>query len=145
MKLLVAVDGSAASLHAVDFALRLAQATSGSLLLLNVQNRGTLDLSDIDAGERDERAMAAAASDRVLARVAARCHAAGVPCVTRGAFGPLAETIAAVAAGEHADQIVMGTHGRGRVGAAVLGSVAQGVIHAAHVPVTLLKGGSHAG
>ncbi|GAN77914.1 universal stress protein [Acidisphaera rubrifaciens] len=145
MKLLVAVDGSAASLRAVEFATRLAQATSGSLVLLNVQNRGTLDLSDIDAGERDERAVAAAASDRILARAAARCHAGGVSCVTRGAFGPLAETIAGVAATEHADQIVMGTHGRGRVGAAMLGSVAQGVIHAAHVPVTLLKGGGHAG
>lgn len=144
MKLLVAVDGSAASLHAVDYALRLAQATSGSLLLLNVQNRGTLDLSDIDAGEHDERAAAEAASNRVLARAAARCHAAGVACVTRGAYGPLAETIVAEAAREHVDQIVMATHGRGRVGAALLGSVAQGVIHQAHVPVTLLKGG-HAG
>jgi nucleotide-binding universal stress UspA family protein len=35
--------------------------------------------------------------------------------------------------------IVMGTHGRGRIGSAVIGSVAQKVIHHSSVPVTLVR------
>ncbi|MGE0803599.1 MAG: universal stress protein [Lautropia sp.] len=38
-----------------------------------------------------------------------------------------------------ADQIVMGTHGRGALGQLVMGSVAQRVIHAATIPVTLVR------
>jgi nucleotide-binding universal stress UspA family protein len=33
----------------------------------------------------------------------------------------------------------MGTHGRGRLGSAVMGSVAQRVVHLSTVPVTLVK------
>ena len=73
------------------------------------------------------------------------CAASGQRCgLKRAGFGPVPETIADVARQAKADQIVMGTHGHGRLGTAVLGSVANGVIHLVHVPVTLIKaGGRH--
>jgi nucleotide-binding universal stress UspA family protein len=37
------------------------------------------------------------------------------------------------------DEIVMGTHGRGRLSSALLGSTAAGVVHGARVAVTLVK------
>ena len=53
--------------------------------------------------------------------------------------GDPGETIARRAAELGCESIVMGTHGRGRLGSALMGSVAQRVVHAATVPVTLVK------
>ena len=51
--------------------------------------------------------------------------------------GPPAQAIADVAAARHADEIVVGTRGFGRV-RALLGSVAHEVIHLAACPVTVI-------
>ncbi|MBP8267398.1 MAG: universal stress protein, partial [Zoogloea sp.] len=40
---------------------------------------------------------------------------------------------------EAADEIVMGSHGRGAVGRFLLGSVASGVARLSDIPVTLIK------
>lgn len=47
--------------------------------------------------------------------------------------------IESVAAARDADLIVVGSHGRGRVGAAVLGSVVQQLLHDADRPVVVLS------
>jgi nucleotide-binding universal stress UspA family protein len=51
--------------------------------------------------------------------------------------GPAAKAIADVAATRHADEIILGTRGFGRV-RALLGSVAHEVIHLAACPVTVI-------
>ncbi len=60
---------------------------------------------------------------------------------TRVAHAPgyAAETIAAFAVAEKPDLIVMGTHGHGALGNAVLGSVATGVLARCKVPVLLIR------
>jgi nucleotide-binding universal stress UspA family protein len=68
VRLLVPIDGSAAANQAVGYAIWCAGAMSdASILLLNVQNRDTLQLSDILPLTNDEQALrAAAASAEVL-------------------------------------------------------------------------------
>lgn len=67
-------------------------------------------------------------------------QAARQASVMRGILdGDLGETTARRAAELGCDSIVTGTHGRGRLGSALIGSVAQRVAHDASVPVTPVK------
>lgn len=52
--------------------------------------------------------------------------------------GDPAQAILQVADVQDADEIVLGSHGRGRIGSLVLGSVAQKVIHEATCPVLVM-------
>ena len=52
--------------------------------------------------------------------------------------GHAAEEVAALASRESFDLVVMGTHGHSALGGLVLGSVANGVIARAHMPVLLV-------
>lgn len=63
----------------------------------------------------------------------------GVPCQHHIGVGDLADTIVDYVREKGCGQIVMGTHGRGKLVGAVLGSVAAKVIHLADVPVLLIK------
>ena len=140
MKLLVPVDGSVAAYRAVIHALWLAQGRPGSrIVLVNVQNRQTLGLSDIDVAERDDKDVASRRSQKALRNSIKACEAAGIPFEARAEFGPICETIIRIAHEIRADQIVMGTRGLGRVSGLLLGSVATAIIHAANIPVTLVK------
>lgn len=54
-------------------------------------------------------------------------------------FGPVVSTILRAADDTQADLIIIGTHGRTGLARIVLGSVAEGVAHRAHVPVMLVR------
>lgn len=48
-------------------------------------------------------------------------------------------TICEVAKEKDADLIILGSHGRGLVDGALLGSVAHGVLHRSHIPVLVVR------
>lgn len=52
--------------------------------------------------------------------------------------GPVPDTILAVADETHADMIAMSTHGRTGIQRWLIGSVADKVVHHAHIPVMLI-------
>jgi nucleotide-binding universal stress UspA family protein len=52
--------------------------------------------------------------------------------------GPVPETILDVADETHADMIAMSTHGRTGISRWLMGSVADKIIHHAHIPVMLI-------
>jgi nucleotide-binding universal stress UspA family protein len=74
-----------------------------------------------------------------LASAAALLNAAGLPFLPHIHVGPAAEVIVKLARELACDIIFMGTHGRGALPAAVLGSVASKVLHLADRPVMLAK------
>ncbi|HVZ08077.1 universal stress protein [Rhodopila sp.] len=141
MRILVPIDGTAASRRAVRFATSLASAGADvHVILLNVQNRGTLGLSELGAEEPpDEARQAQRASDKVLGAAAALCREAAVSYETMAETGPAADTIARVARDQGVDQIVMGTRGLNSLTGLLLGSVTTRTVHLADVPVTLIK------
>ena len=142
LKILTPVDGSPASLRAVDFALEmLSRNPGGSLVLLHVQNLGSIDIAGASAVMPPDWIQDAAsqASAQALKGALSKCKAAGIEFKPIARAGRTATTIAEIAREEGVGQIVMGTRGLGGVQGLLLGSVATQVIHLAEVPVTLIK------
>jgi nucleotide-binding universal stress UspA family protein len=140
LRILIPVDGSPCALNAVRHALALAAAGCAvDLTLLNVQlplatghvrqfvSRDTLDAHYRETG------------DALLREAVELVNAAGQAFVSHIAVGHIAPTIAGYAVELQSDLIVMGSHGRRGISHALLGSVAQEVLRAASVPVTIVK------
>ena len=141
MKLLIPVDDSDASRHAIELALRLAQEVgTAEVILLNVRNApeyygaiGTLDYELFDRSLREGQ-------QRLLAAALEHAQRIGLNKISiQAAQGVPEQEIVRVAEQRGVDQILMGTHGRSAMGTLFTGSVAQRVVHLAPMPVTLVK------
>jgi nucleotide-binding universal stress UspA family protein len=141
-KVLIAVDGSAHAERAVDAVAAMARACDANLeaVLVNVRDvpmsHGELPLFETEVLEQALKLQ----QDDVLAAAADLAGRCGLKLASiQRAVGSPASEIVRAAAECGADQIAMGTHGRGAVGSLFLGSVAQRVIHLAATPVLLVK------
>lgn len=142
IKVLTPVDGSQASLRAVDFALEmLGQSPGGSLVLLHVQNVGSVDPLGVAAMAPPDwfQEVASRGSEGALKSALSKCKGANIAFKPLVRAGQVAKTIAEVAREEGVGQIVMGTRGLGGIQGLLLGSVATQVIHLAEVPLTLVR------
>lgn len=141
--ILVPVDYSACSWEVAEAAGSLAAKLGAAVAVLHVgelprgMTRGTLIRHDgVETSAADwVRADAAAR----LAPLVEAVRAHGVVANAVVEVGAVVPTILAVAEAGKADLIVMGTHGREGLARVVLGSVAEGVAHQAHVPVMLIR------
>ncbi len=138
-RLLVAVDGSEHGLHAVRVAVRLATALGARLTLLTVYHApspalGEPNYSTALAHALDEARQVVERAVQVVR------DAGGAPPETEWLAGAPAETIVATAHNGAYDLIIMGTHGRGRLEAALLGSVSSTVAAHAGRPVVVVGG-----
>lgn len=138
-QMLVPVDGSVPSNRALEEALKLAKEQGARVRLIHVleplHNLAIEGYGDLDGAVRAE-------AERVLAEAAARAQAAGVEASTtlvEAGGRRVAAAIADEAARWGADLIVMGTHGHRGFEHLVLGSVAEGVMRRATVPVLLVR------
>jgi nucleotide-binding universal stress UspA family protein len=139
MKVLVPVDGSDASQRAIDHLISTPQYREGAdVHLINVQpplparTSSAIGHGQLEEYHREEGLKALQAAQQKL-------DAAGVKYHCHIAVGDPAKVIVQYAREHGIDQIVMGTHGRGAVAKALMGSVAQEVLAGAHVPVVLVK------
>ncbi len=140
MKILLAVDGSPYTKKALAW-LTVNQTLSDpgdELIVLNVQPplppraRSALGADVVKAYHQDEATKVTAPIEKFLKR-----HK--LPSRVIWLVGTPAEEILRVAQREKVQQIVMGTHGRGVLGRALMGSVAQRVVSGCTVPVLLVK------
>jgi nucleotide-binding universal stress UspA family protein len=109
-----------------------------TLHLLNVQRPVSGDVSSFLSHKTLEEYYSER-SDEALAPARAALDAAGLAPAMHRRVGPPGATIAEVAQDQGCDLIVMGARGRGSHTAALLGSVAQGTIEHASVPVLVVK------
>lgn len=140
MKILLPVDGSEHSARVARHVIRMVHGCADyQILLLNVQ-------APIDAPElrghmpaREIEAMQESRGGDAIASARALLDAAGVAYVPEVALGPVAESIARLAAERQCEAIVMGSHGAGALASALVGSVTAQVIRHAPCPVTVVK------
>ncbi len=142
--ILVPLDGSRRAERALPVAARIARATGGSLLLVQVVNppidySGGLGLAPLMTEQAVESEMAGAAD--YLKAVAASPGLSGIETRTEVSFGLPAQYLVAAAEAYESDLVVLCSHGRTGFTRWALGSVAHQIIHHSTVPVLVLRAG----
>ena len=136
-KILVPLDGSTLAESALPTAIRLAKAFGASLHLVRAAEATPAPGGDsIEAQIRVVRE-----AEDYVKEIEQRVAAEGVAVATSVWYGRATESIVEAADVNHVDLIVMSTHGRTGLGRLFLGSVAESVLRAAHIPVLLLRTG----
>ena len=134
---LVAFDGSPEAWLALEHAIAMAQVYRSRLALVAVVPPPPLMAWQAPGGMRALHETEQAELDKLLREAADRVPD-DLPVTTRLLDGdPAREILRAAREGDH-DVIVMGSRGRGRVTAALLGSVSNRVMHDAEVPVIVV-------
>ena len=132
------VDGSTSSRSAAQVAARLARTLDLRLVLAYAtENRPTFPYRDPRLGELQRR-RAIEDGQRLLEAVAAELP--GVVPETRVVFAPPVEGLHDLGAGEGAELMIVGSRGRGRLSAALLGSVSRRLASTADCPVLVVPG-----
>jgi nucleotide-binding universal stress UspA family protein len=135
-RILLATDLSPASDGAATQAIDLARALGADLLIVSVIDPDFPGGRGSVVERMDQRRAAREAAAQALV---VRGRQAGVPVtflVWEGEPGP---AIVDAANAEGADMVVVGSHGRGRVGRLVLGSVSDHVVRHADAPVLIVR------
>lgn len=138
-QILIAVDGSAAAIHAARKGLEMARAFNAAATLAYVQpftlvyGSGSMGLSqEVDDMER-------AQGERVLREALAELEPLLPVPTTKLLRGTPAEALADFALHEGFDLVVIGNTGRGAVSRMLLGSVADRLVHICKRPVLIAR------
>jgi nucleotide-binding universal stress UspA family protein len=136
-RVLVPVDGSASSLHALEYMLkRKAHGERAEVYIINVQPEFpssrfvSRDAIEHWQAQEGEKALGSAVMRKLIDQLRADVYAE---------TGDAAETIVKFAKKTGCHEIVMGTRGLGRLKGLVMGSVATKIVQLAPIPVTLVK------
>jgi len=154
-KILIATDGSPRSEKAAEMAIMLAKSCGAELRVLSVYDMGSArSAMDIDPDSYEEikednmiisqeiEEARIKAEKVFVSRVTEKASAEGIEARGMVRVGDPAEEILA-AAGEHGSNIiVVGTHGRGPVATAIMGSITTRVIHSAPAAVLVVPQGA---
>ncbi|MDP3503966.1 MAG: universal stress protein [Myxococcales bacterium] len=138
-KILVAVDGSDASLKGVKAAFELAEPLGAQVTLVTVVPPiilpGDAPWAPMDEINRAELQRA----ERVLSETLAALQRSALDVSTQVLLGPIAETLSQLAQTEDFDLVVVGSTGKGAVTRVLVGSVADRLIHTCLKPVLVIR------
>jgi nucleotide-binding universal stress UspA family protein len=135
---MVAVDASEQAIWAARVAAELAEPLSAYVVLVHVLAAGTTGASELAMPDREERAAMRRAANEFFEAARAEFPAA-VPVQRLLREGDPAKEIVASVEEWEADLVVLGTHGRGRLAAFVLGSTADAVVRLSPCPVVTVS------
>jgi nucleotide-binding universal stress UspA family protein len=143
--ILVPVDGSTTSNLAIQEAARLAQHQGQNAHLELVHVVADIHLMDANSyiNYDEMKEIETSIGKKILAQAQTLARQAGMTAEVKllEAGGErIASILVAEATRWPADLIVIGTHGRSGFSRVLFGSVAEGVIRTAHVPVLLIRG-----
>jgi nucleotide-binding universal stress UspA family protein len=140
MKILLAADGSSYTKKALAFLVTNHEIAGGDgeVVVVNVQPampprvRSMVGAAAVQDYHREE-------AEKVLRPIQKFLERHDIAYATRWVVGNPGAEIVKAAKKDKAQLIVMGTHGHGILGRAILGSVAQNVLTQAEIPVLLVK------
>jgi nucleotide-binding universal stress UspA family protein len=139
-KILIATDGSPSAQAAIEFGLELAAEQKDEVTFIHVA-------PVLDRWFADGIGVPAAVPHRIneadracLEEAAELAEKRGISAKLELKPGLPVDEIVARADSIDADLIVVGSHGRGAVASALLGSVSRGVLHEARRPVLVVRG-----
>jgi len=137
-RILVAVDGSEASLKAARMAADIALRFGAKLTLVNVVPKLLLppDVYGLTLAEVEQEHRAYA--DRLLERAVSSLDATGLEVSTSVLYGSPAEAIAEEGAAQDVGMIVVGSRGHGAVARVFLGSTSDRLVHISTRPVLVV-------
>ena len=140
MKILLPIDGSELSLHEVRFALRLvSEGLQASFLLVNVQEPASL-YEIVKAPDPEVLAnVRQGAGEYALQPALALLRDAGIACEAEVVSGDPAHAVVDLIEEHGCGMVIMATSGAGPLRSALLGSVAQSLLHDSPVPVLFVK------
>lgn len=137
--IMIAVDGSPSSLHAVHHAVRLAQAgLQAEVTLVHAQAPATL----LELATQDADAIAQAAIDageHLMAPATAILEAAGIPYSTEVVLGEVGPVLVDMAAQLQVDMVIVGAQGMSALARVVVGSVSRDVLNHCSAPVLVVR------
>ncbi len=140
MKILLPFDGSAAALEAVLFVIRMAgDGLDTSVVLANVQEHASLYELMVAHDPQVIERVSAAAGANTLKPAQALLEDAGIAFETEVTTGDPAHTLVDILENYGCDLVVMGASGTSTLRSALLGSVSNEMLHAAGVPVMIVK------
>lgn len=142
-RILVPVDGSSASQRGFEEAMSLARQLGASLRVLNVVDARLL-LSELSAFAAPGQLLDdwRAAGEQIVTDAVRRARDKGLAAEAAVLCDPgyrVCDLIVKEASDQHADLIVMGTHGRRGLRRLALGSDAEMVLRESPVPVLLVR------
>ena len=138
--ILACVDFSDVERRVVDAAMSLARALGGALHVLHVGEPDPTFVGYASGPQtvRDQVASTLREQHRRVEAIASEATRQGLDAHPHTLRGPYVATILDEAARLHADVIVIGSHGHGRLHGILAGSVTSGVLRGAKVPVLVV-------
>lgn len=142
-RILVPVDGSSTAEHALNEAIKFTQHQHAEVELVHVlEDVGYVDEENF-LNYVELRDSMKSSGERILAQAQQKLNQAGlnVRCTLLEAHGErTANVISTAAKNLSADLIIIGTHGRTGFNRMLMGSVGEGVVRTAHIPILLIRG-----
>ncbi|HEY5994650.1 MAG TPA: universal stress protein [Gallionellaceae bacterium] len=144
-RIMVPVDGSETSRKALQEAIKLAQLFHARLKLVHVVENARVFDAEGMVDYAALREVATKGGEMILSRAKEMAQQAGITAETAllEAGGDRNENVIVSDARQWlAELIVIGTHGRSGISRLLFGSVAEGVVRGATMPVLLIRGDS---
>ncbi|APG47866.1 universal stress protein [Phaeobacter porticola] len=140
-KIVVGYDGSTSARTALNFALDVAKAQGGSIVVAHVLEWSPYSfLSAAELAERHKRRTEELerAETALIQPLLKALETSGVSVTASVKYGNIAEVLVAIAKSEGANHIVIGRTGHSALSSRLFGSVAGNLAQAAPVPVTIV-------
>ncbi|MFV1442245.1 universal stress protein [Phaeobacter sp. JH20_36] len=140
-KIVVGYDGSTSARSALNFALGVAKAQGGSIVVAHVLEWSPYSfLSAAELAERHKRRTEELerAETALIQPLLKDLETSGVEVTATVKYGNIAEVLVSIAKSEGANHVVIGRTGHSALSSRLFGSVAGSLAQAAPVPVTIV-------